>query len=102
MKFHVYLSDTVYDDLDSFHRLNKSNAIREMLKKYTEYLEKNGIKKDEIKKQKRTKQREICMIPSQITKYTKIAVKYQFKNLSEFIYNAYLYNKNLDFYYKLF
>ena len=90
-KIHIYLSDAVYDDLNSFNLANKSYTIREILKRYTEYLEENGINQNEIKKQKYAKQREICMIPTQITKYNNVAKKFQFKNLSELIYNAYLF-----------
>lgn len=93
-KIHIYLSDAVYDDLNNFNLVNKSNAIREMLKKYADYLEENGINQDEIKKQKHGNQREICMLPTQITKYNNITNMYQFKNLSELIYNAYLHYKN--------
>jgi len=62
-----------------------------MLEIYTNFLEDNGISNDEIKKQKLPSQHEICMLPSQISKFNNIMEKYQFKNLSEFIYNAYLY-----------
>lgn len=74
-KIHTFHSDFVYSDLNSFNLVNRSNFIHVFLKKYLDYLEENIISKDEIKRQKHTKQREICMTPSQIEKYIKNSQK---------------------------